>query len=150
MPIPEEEAAIQSDAYIDTLLAWPRPRPPAVVLPRLVAGGPRSAGMAADDTGRAAELLSMLPRFHPPFAFEEALAARLRELAGTAGERAGLAEVIPFPGAVRIAGPLQSIDRRLIVGGAAIASGVSVAAVIAWWQAGRASAARRPRPEVVA
>jgi hypothetical protein len=129
----DEDAAIHVDAYIDALLARPRVMP--VDLPP-----------AADAPARrTAALLSQLPRFHPSFAFEEALGARLRELAaGTAEERGRLAEVIAFPGSVRPA-MLPTIDRRLIVGGAAIASGVSVAAVIALWQA-----ARRPRPGAIA
>lgn len=137
MPRHEEEAAIRADAYIDALLARPR-----VVLVE----PPADPDAAAR---RAAELLSQLPRFHPPFAFEEALAERLRQMAG--GPTGRLAEVIAFPAAARLPGviratpALSAIDRRLLVGGA-IASGVSVAAIYAWWQAGR----HRGRSEVVA
>jgi len=136
MPGHEEDAAILADAYIDALLGRPRPL--------AVAAGSHLAD--ATRTKRAAVLLSALPRYHPSFAFEESLAARLRELAeGTAATGGRLAEVIPFPG-TRQPGPhMPSIDRRLLVGGAAIASGVSVAAVIAWWQVGR-----RQRHEVLA
>jgi hypothetical protein len=143
MPWQDEESAIQSDAYIDALLARPRLVPLDDALP---------AGESL--VRRAADLLGELPRYHPSFAFEEALAARLRQLAEgspLAGDR--LAEVIPFPGALRAGfrAPglgqmpvLAVIDRRLLVGGA-IASGVSVAALVAWWQSGR-----RPRPGVLA
>jgi hypothetical protein len=136
MPGHEEEAAVLADAYIDALLRRPRPLAAA------------EASIAdASPTKRAAVLLSALPRYHPSFAFEESLAARLREMAeGTAATGGRLAEVIPFPGAGRQVGAhVPAIDRRLLVGGAAIASGVSVAAVIAWWQVGR-----RQRQEVVA
>jgi hypothetical protein len=139
MPWQDEESAIQSDAYIDALLARPRRL-------SLDATPDNDAGAR-----RAAILLSELPRYHPSFAFEEALAARLRQLVeGTqlTGDR--LAEVIPFPGSLRgsirpaALGSMPAIDRRLLVGGA-IASGVSVAALVAWWQS-----ARRPRPEALA
>ncbi len=138
----EEEAAIHADAYIDALLE--RPRVPRDEIDAGAAGTTRH-----DPATRAADVLSMLPRFHPSFAFEEALAARLRRLADGPARPAGrLADVISFPGAVAlpVAGvPLPAIDRRLLVGGAAIASGVSVAAVIAWWQT-----VRRPRPGALA
>ena len=133
----EEEAAIHGDAYIDALLSRPR----LVAL----AGGPALEPAVR----RAAATLGELPRFHPPFAFEEALAARLRRL--SALDQPALAEVIPFPAAAPSLADrrLPALDRRLIVGGAlvggAIASGVSAAAIYAWRQA-----ARRPRSEVVA
>ncbi|HVM31243.1 MAG TPA: hypothetical protein VM305_10815 [Candidatus Limnocylindrales bacterium] len=133
MPGHEEEAAIQSDAYIDALLARPR----LMLTDAQPTEDPR--------LGRAANLLGSLPRYHPSFAFEEALAVRLRELAeGTGGTGGRLAEVIPFPGSTRPLAAIPLIDRRLLVGGA-IASGVSVAALVAWWQS-----ARRPRSQVVA
>ncbi len=107
-----EEAAIQSDAYIDALLAahsrqpipWPAPavRPDVGVrhVIRLLENG--------------------LPRFHPSFLFEERLAQQLRDAAETTGATAGVA-VVP------------AIDRRLLMGGA-LASGVSIAgaAMLAW------------------
>jgi hypothetical protein len=141
MPGHEEEAAIQADAYIDALLARPR-------LPSGVGEGTHAGDAPAR---RAAEVLSHLPRFHPSFAFEDALAARLRAMAVAPSNR--LAEVIPFPGTSGAgASGLTGIDRRLLVGGAivggALASGVSAAALYAWWHAGRAG--RRPRHGVVA
>lgn len=137
----EEDAAIHADAYIDALLARPR-----------LAEMQFRDDVPADPVRRAADLLAALPRFHPSFAFEDALAARLRRLAEPSTVAAGrLAEIIAFPGrsgdsrvGTAWGTGLPPIDRRLIVGGA-IASGVSVAALYAWWQA-----ARRPRPEVVA
>lgn len=111
--LPEtEEAAIQSDSYIDSLLAahsrqaipWPVPtgRPEVSVrhVIRLLEHG--------------------LPRSHPSFLFEEHLAQQLRDAAaamdGTSAPAAALA-----------------VDRRLLMGGA-LASGVSIAgaAMLAW------------------
>jgi hypothetical protein len=107
-----EEAAIQSDAYIDALLAahvrqpipWPAPalRPEVGVrhVIRLLEHG--------------------LPRFHPSFMFEERLAQQLR---------AAAVATVPAPGPVTA----LPVDRRLLMGGA-LASGVSIAgaAMLAW------------------
>jgi hypothetical protein len=102
-----------------------------------------------ETASRAGQVLAALPRFHPSFAFEEDLAGRLRRLADGLplnAELQPLAEIIAFPNLPRHAG---AIDRRLLVGGAivggALASGVSVAALVAWWQVGR-----RSRSQVVA
>lgn len=133
-----EEAAIQSDAYIDALLE----RPLGPVVAREPAP-PSDARLA-----RAIELLAALPRFHPSFAFEEALAARLRDLAASpTGWRADIVR-LPVPA---LPATLETKDRRLLVGGAlvggaALASGFSVAAVLAWQSARRG----RPRPGVPA
>lgn len=137
---PEEEA-LHADAYIDALLsrsAQPRPLEGAL-------GQPLDSPLQ-----RAIDALARLPRFHPSFAFEESLAARLREAA--AGPIGGLAEVIRLPlparslptatagGSAAVAAPtFGGIDRRLLVGGA-IASGVSLAGIagaIAWRQRAR-------------
>ena len=131
MVLPEEEA-IHADAYIDSLLrgtSGPRPLAPRATL-------------AIDASlQRAADALAELPRFHPSFAFEEALAARLR--AASDDEAGGLAEVIRLPRATHAAyaqASFAGIDRRLIVGGA-IASGVSLAGIagvaLAWRQRAR-------------
>lgn len=126
----DEEAAIHADTYIDSLLE--RPVGPAIV---------GEVEPPADDAvGRAIRALAGLPRFHPSFAFEEALAARLRHVAEAPSGR--LADIISLPVATLPAAQLGAVDRRVllggaIVGGAAIASGVSFAAMLAWRQAGR-------------
>lgn len=131
-----EDEALRTDVYIDALLAAHAGLPAS--LPAAEAGP--SAGLR-----RTIELLEVgLPRFHPSFLFEEALAARLRA-AALGGRRAAdddllLAELIELP-AVRAAGGVAALDRRLLLGGA-IASGVSLAgaAVMAWRMR------ERPRP----
>jgi hypothetical protein len=139
----QDEEALTTDAYIDSLLAAHGGQP--VLLPE--------PGLLPPPAMRhSAELLANgLPRIHPSFRFEQQLAARLRQaaLAQLAGrplpqpvgrplpQLAGLplpqADVITFP--THIAGhplPALAVDRRLLLGGA-IASGVSLgAAVIAW------------------
>lgn len=125
---PEEEQ-IHADAYIDSLLSR--------------SAGPRSLSQPADGALdgallRTIDALSGLPRFHPSFAFEESLAARLRHAAD--GRSGGLAEVIRLPVAAPAQAAFAGIDRRLIVGGA-IASGVSLAGLagvaMAWRQKAR-------------
>lgn len=120
-----DDAALVSDAYIDSLVALharqPVPLPPAGELPPA-------------ELRRVIDLLAgALPRLHPSFAFEEALAARLRGPA-TLGAPAPIV-ALSFPVGVAA----LRVDRRVVlgVGGAAIASGVSMAAVYAWRQAGR-------------
>jgi hypothetical protein len=130
---PEDEA-IYADAYIDSLLSRP------VTLSAV--GKP--AELPLDGAlERAIDALARLPRFHPSFAFEEALASRLRHAAD--GPVGGVADVIRLPvGAPAVHG-FAGIDRRLIVGGA-IASGVSIAGIagaIAWRQ--RLALLRGPR-----
>lgn len=108
-----EEAALQTDAYIDALL-----------------DGHARSPIRLRATGRVPEpnmrhvirvLETGLPRFHPSFLFEERVAAQLRaaadDLAGT-----------PHAGTAQVA-----LDRRLIMGGA-LASGLSIgaAAMVAW------------------
>ena len=86
-------------------------------------------------------LHSRLPRFHPSFVFEEQLAARLRAAAeaGPTGEGGQLLRFrIDPPAATAVAA--RHFDPRVLLGGAALASGVSMAAVYAWRHA-----ARRPR-----
>jgi hypothetical protein len=101
-----EEGAIQSDVYIDALLAGHSRLP--LPLP-VVDGAP------APNVRHVIRLLERgLPRFHPSFLFEERLAEQLR---------AAYAEVG--------AAPLY-IDRRLLMGGA-LASGFSVAGAAVFW-----------------
>lgn len=107
-----EEAAIQSDAYIDALLAAHARQPV-----------PWPAPAARPDVGvrHVIRLLENgLPRFHPSFLFEERLAQQLRDAAGATTTTAGDAGTL-------------AIDRRLLMGGA-LASGVSIAgaAMLAW------------------
>lgn len=130
----EEEAAVATDAYIDWLLDARRP-------------GPRAAEDAREvdhSTRRTIALLhSRLPRFHPSFTFEEQLADRLRAAAEAGPSEAAtpgtlLRFTIDSPAATTVAA--RRLDPRMLIGGAAIASGVSMAAVYAWRHA-----ARRPR-----
>jgi hypothetical protein len=110
----DEEAGIQADAYIDSLLARARLRftePDPLIEP-------------ADEIRHAIDLLHAgLPRFHPSFVFEETLGARLR---GAAIVGTARGEVVQLPLPVVMPTQATLIDRRLLVGGA-IASGVSLA-----------------------
>ena len=135
---PEDEA-IQSDAYLEWLL---------------VSGG-SAAARREDVPGELAPspqlvraalaLRRALPRFHPSFRFEEALAARLRAAAATGAVpdappaddvAPGRAALLPFPAASAAAAERRAArrerrgDARLILGGA-LASGVSLAGA-AW------------------
>lgn len=130
MTEPIDDAALLSDAYIDTLLALHARRP--ALLPPVEA-------LPEPGLRHAIELLAgSLPRLHPSFAFEEALAARLRD--GLAVDASAYLLTLRPPA---LAAPALRLDRRVVLGfgGAAIASGVSVAAVYAWRHA-----ARRGRP----
>jgi len=120
---PTEEEAMQVDLYLESLLAASAP-------------GPRPMGdePSLDPGERAAArlLVSRLVRFHPSFRFEEALAARLRA-AATGGHPAERATVTAFPSVPAPARPALRDRRRVLIGGA-IASGVSLAgvALFAW------------------
>ena len=103
-----EESAIQSDTYIDALLAG-HAREPV----------PLQHGSQAPSAGvrHVIRLLERgLPRVHPSFLFEERLAEQLR---AAHGDPAAAGTVV--------------VDRRLLFGGA-IAGGVSIAgaAMLAW------------------
>lgn len=138
-----EDDALQTDAYIEALLAAHAGRPAL-----LTAAEKRPPASLR----RTVALLEQgLPRFHPSFLFEEALAARLR--AAAAGEEPPsdndviLAELIELPaGRAGLNAVLSTapIDRRLLLGGA-IASGVSLAgaAVVAWRMRERSRLRRR-------
>jgi hypothetical protein len=113
-----EEGAIQSDAYIDALLAGHARLPIAL---------PVAAQAPAPSVRHVIRLLERgMPRFHPSFLFEERIAEQLRALAeGATGPDGPAATLV--------------IDRRLVMGGA-IASGVSIAGAAMWaWR-------HRPRP----
>jgi hypothetical protein len=134
----QDEEALQTDAYIDSLLAGH-------------VGGqlqvrPEDRGPEPAARSLIALLDQGLPRFHPSFLFEQALAARLRAaaLGFTDEERLLGGDVIRLP--VHAAGMASSVvvDRRLLLGGA-IASGVSLAgaAVLAWRMLERNRTGRR-------
>ncbi len=124
--------ALVTDRYLETLLA---------AHARGADAGPASA--EADPTIRLtmARLARDLPRFHPSFRFEEALADRLAEAAArirtSASNRApGTLTVLP-EGAVRLApsGDLRpAIGRPLLIGGALTSAALSLAgaAYLAW------------------
>jgi hypothetical protein len=104
-----EDGAIQSDAYIEALLAGHARLPVAL---------PTATHAPAPNVRHVIRLLERgMPRFHPSFLFEERLAEQLRALAeGATGAAANTAVVI---------------DRRVIMGGA-IASGFSIAGAAMW------------------
>jgi hypothetical protein len=113
-----ENEAFIVDRYLDSLLAH-RPVDVTDVQPEL-----RSAALA---------LVAGLPRHHPSFRFEEALAARL---AGTPADgRVG--ELIPFPPAVVapvVADGRQVVLRPAVIGGVLTSAAISLAgaAYVAW------------------
>ena len=125
-----DDAAVQADAYIDTLLTGHARSPVAL-------GGDAGAGPLGRQPGvrDAIRLLERgLPRFHPSFLFEQWLSDQLRRQSGGGGKGESAGLIVPItvirpPAAARARVP----DRRLLVGGA-IASGVSIAgaAMLAW------------------
>ena len=83
-----------------------------------------------------------LPRFHPSFRFEESLAEQLRRAAdrkaGLHGDDAAesMGQVVSIAVIPRTDPVPRVPDRRLLMGGAALASGLSIAgAVLAWRRA---------------
>jgi hypothetical protein len=124
----DEEAAVVTDAYIDLLLDRHSADRTTAVHERPI---------AADLTATMELLHEGLPRLHPSFTFEEDLAGRLR----ASTDNRPPAEVIRLRLPTRPRQIGAGVDRRMLLGGAAIAaSGVSMAAVYAWRHA-----ARRPR-----
>ena len=126
--LPEtDDAAVQADAYIDSLLTGHG----RALVPRAASGREPGHGYL-DDQPRVREAIALLenglPRFHPSFLFEEWLAEQLRRAVTNPGPRSA-GEIVPFV----VLEDRRPVDRRLILGGA-IASGVSIAgaAVIAW------------------
>jgi hypothetical protein len=121
----DDEAALVTDAYIDLLLDR-RPADATLAHDERLSSELRSA----------TELLHAgLPRFHPSFLFEEQLLARLRRGIPDVSGADVIRLTIPPPAELA-----RRVDRRVLLGGAALASGVSVAAVYAIRHAGR-----RPR-----
>ena len=125
-----EVDALVTDRYLETLLA---------AHARGADGGP--ASIEADPMLRAmmARLARDLPRFHPSFRFEEALADRL---AATAARMRGTPDALPVltilpDGAVRIVPPTDlrwAMGRPLWIGGALTSAALSLAgaAYLAW------------------
>jgi hypothetical protein len=113
----DEEAALATDAYIDLLLDR-QPTPATAAHP-----DPLPAQVRA-----TVDLLHAgLPRLHPSFTFEEHLADTLR--AATYDRPATVFRLTMRQPRTRA----SRVDRRMLLGGAALAaSGVSMAAVYAW------------------
>jgi len=127
-----DDQAIQADAYIEALLSAHRRVPVAVPADE---GGTEPLGRQAGVRDAIRLLEKGLPRFHPSFLFEEQLADKLRRQADAAsGARQTSATVVPIAFIPPQSEGPRVADRRLLVGGAAIASGVSIAgaAVFAW------------------
>jgi hypothetical protein len=168
----EADDAVQVDIYLESLLAA-HDRSPAPI-----ADLGEAEGLDPAERRAAQLLVDHLLRFHPSFRFEEALAGRLRAVAERSGPagRAATA-VLPFPGPAEDAHllvdasadgsdvevvaeheRLAAVERRRVLIGGAIASGVSLAgaAFVAWRAStpprsafGRATrAAHRNRPSM--
>jgi len=138
----EDEAVIQADAYIDALLAAHGGLPAAL---------PDAAAGPSEQLRRTIELLeARLPRFHPSFRFEEALAGRLRAAASmdSSAPRPPGSTIPQLPIDTRLPGLAENVmfDRRLLLGGA-IASGVSLAGAAMFVRAQRRSGRARSRRE---
>jgi hypothetical protein len=121
-----EVEALVVDRYLDSLLAR-EPRDPTDVPTELRA---------------TAELLSTgLPRYHPSFRFEEALAARLA--AAAAGQEATGAVIdlpAPVPSPMTVDGRSGQV-RPVVIGGVLTSAAISLAGAAAWvaWRRGRPS-----------
>jgi hypothetical protein len=133
-----EVDALVTDRYLETLLA---------AHGRGADAAP-AGSIPADTIRSTAERLARdLPRLHPSFRFEEALAARLAEVAwrmraATAAGAEGL--VVPLPDPARRDGELLggagvpdlrfAVGRPLIIGGALTSAALSIAgaAYVAW------------------
>lgn len=114
---PDVEALIV-DRYLESLLAR-RPTDPS--------------GVAADLRATAQRLTAELPRHHPSFRFEEALAARLAAVAGRI--EAGEIVDLPLPIAARYhADAHASRTRPVVIGGVITSAALSLAgaAFVAW------------------
>lgn len=113
---PDIEALIV-DRYLESLLAR-RPADPE--------------GVAADLRATAQRLTAELPRHHPSFRFEEALAARLAAVANRieAGELVDL----PMPGDDRERADHAGLARPVVIGGVITSAALSIAgaAFVAW------------------
>jgi len=131
--------ALVTDRYLETLLA---------AHARGADGAPVAQIPAVPIRSTADRLARDLPRLHPSFRFEEALAARLAEVAwrmraATAAGAEGLVVPLPAPidtdvdGAADPAGladPRFALGRPLINGGALTSAALSLAgaAFVAW------------------
>ena len=117
-PDPEIEALVV-DRYLESLLAR-RPVDPD--------------GVPAELRATASVLATGLPRFHPSFRFEEALAARL----GATAARITAGEVIELPPAILGGASLPtgrpSRTQSAVIGGVVTSAAVSLAgaAYVAW------------------
>jgi hypothetical protein len=131
-----EVDALVTDRYLETLLA----------AHARGAGGSPTGAIPPDAIRATAERLARdLPRLHPSFRFEEALAARLADVAwrmraSSAADPAGL--VVPLPAAegpdgsdqLDVSDPRTVFGRPLIIGGALTSAALSLAgaAYVAW------------------
>lgn len=114
--LPPGEELLAGDLYLEQLLAA---RGAAIPVP---------PALAPEIADAARRVRRSLQRFHPSFAFEEALAARLRAAATGAGVPAG-GRLIPFPLApVLPATPASAATGRAwVVLGGALASALPLA-----------------------
>jgi len=135
--------ALVTDRYLDALLAAHE---------RGADRGPAAAEPAPDRRSAADRLARDLPRLHPSFRFEEALAARLAEVAARMGlpVAAGAEGLVgPLPGSRPpgsdtdatdddlddlVVDPRPGIGRPLLIGGALTSAALSIAgaAYVAW------------------
>ena len=121
--------ALVTDRYLETLLA---------AHARGADAGPGPA--EADPVIRltTARLAHDLPRFHPSFRFEEALADRLAEVAGrmrTPAPEPPTLAILPDGGVMAMSTDLQpTIGRPLLIGGVLTSAALSLAgaAYLAW------------------
>jgi hypothetical protein len=133
--------ALVTDRYLETLLATHA---------RSTDGAPTAAIPTEDIRATADRLARDLPRLHPSFRFEEALAARLADVAwrmraATAAGAEGLVVPLPAPVAADdgdLADPADGrfvVGRPLIIGGALTSAALSLAgaAVYVAWRLNR-------------
>lgn len=123
-----EIEALIVDRYLESLLAR-RPTDPD--------------GVPADLLDTARRLAAGLPRYHPSFRFEEALAARLAAVAAGSETAALLpwrpAALTPAPTRVEVDGGDHGLARPVVIGGVLTSAALSIAgAVFVAW--------RRTRP----
>lgn len=108
-----EIEAFVVDRYLESLLA----RRPVT-----------SDGVPAELEMTARRLAAALPRYHPSFRFEEALAARLAAVAG----RIEAGELVHLP--IQPVVPHQAVPRPIVLGGVLTSAALSLAgaAYVAW------------------